>query len=111
MLGWLAVDITPLQFYAAVAATPIATIVAVIFGVFWSNNNLNARIADVNARISDLAANINNGRFADVNARINDLRAEMIDRINDTRDVLRAEMAKNHAEVMGRIAELETRLR
>jgi hypothetical protein len=44
------------------------------------------------------------------NVRLNDFRAEFNRGLRDTRDVLRAEMAKNHSEMLLKFAELDHRL-
>lgn len=40
------------------------------------------------------------------NHRLNDMK----DRLNDMRDLIRAEVGKNHSEMLGKFAELEQRL-
>ena len=44
------------------------------------------------------------------NVRLSDFRAEFNRGLSDTRDVLRAEMAKNHSEMLLKFAELDHRL-
>jgi hypothetical protein len=44
------------------------------------------------------------------NVRISDLSHHLGKRIDDVRDLLRAEMAKNHSEMLHRFADLDTRL-
>jgi len=75
----------------SVGVMPITTIVIVLIGVLLNNNNLNARFADLNGRMGDLGSQLN---------RL----------IDDTRDLLRAEIAKSHSELLGKFAELDTRL-
>lgn len=49
---------------------------------------------------------LNSQRMNDLSAQF----AEMIGRIDGLRDTLRAEMAQNHAEVMARLNDLESRV-
>jgi hypothetical protein len=44
------------------------------------------------------------------NARLGDLRTDVIARISDTRDVLRAEMARDHSELLIKFGELDHRM-
>ena len=74
---------------------PITTIVIVLMGVLLNNNNLNARLSDVNTSLNKRMDNMNYS----INARMDDLR-----------DMLRAEIAKNHGEMLAKFAELDTRL-
>jgi len=78
--------------------TPIATLAIVMVGFLYSNR----RIDDVGLRIGDMRA--------DMEQRFADLRTDMDHRLNDLRDALRAEMAKNHSEMLARFADLDTRL-
>ena len=77
---------TPAQFYIGLAAPTLMVLV----GILMSNQRLN-----------DLKDQFNN--------RIADLRSEMISRIDGLRDTLRAEMARNHSEMLARIADVERR--
>ena len=70
-----------------VLAWPAMTILAVFVGVLLNNNRLN-----------------------DINNRLTEMSRHFESRLNDLRDMLRAEMAKNHSELLGKIAELETRM-
>ena len=79
------------QFYISVAVMPTVTIIIVLIGVLLNNTNMNARLNDMN------------GRF-------DDLRSEMNARIGELLDTLRAEMSKNHSEMMAKFAELDSRL-
>ena len=71
--------------------TPIATLAVVVVGFLYSNRRIDDVLADVQGRSMDLRMGI--GR-----------------RIEDLRDALRAEMAKNHSEMLARFADLDTRL-
>ncbi len=108
------------QFYVSVAVVPTVTIIIVLIGVLLNNSNMNGRFADLNGRFDDM-----NGRFDDLrsemnagsgalrsemNARSDDLRSEMNARFEDIRETLRAEMAKNHSELLLKFAELDVRL-
>ena len=79
------------QFYVSVAVVPTVTIIIVLIGVLLNNTNMNAR-------------------FGDMSARFDDLRSEMNARSADIRETLRAEMAKNHSEMLLKFAELDLRL-
>ena len=72
------------QFYVSVAVMPTVTIIIVLIGVLLNNTNMNARVSD--------------------------LRGEMNARFEDLRDALRAEMSKNHSEMLAKFAELDSRL-
>lgn len=78
---------TPFQFYISVVMMPAMTILAVFVGVLLNNNRLN-----------------------DINNRLTEMSRHFEARLSDLRDMLRAEMAKNHSELLGKIAELETRM-
>lgn len=82
---------TPFQFYISVVMMPAMTILAVFVGVLLNNSRLN-----------DMSRHFEN--------RLNDMSRMIEARLNDLRDMLRAEMAKNHSELLGKIAELETRM-
>jgi hypothetical protein len=47
--------------YLPFVVGPLVTLIVVLFGVFFGNRHVDARIADVNGRIADV-----NGRLADV---------------------------------------------
>ena len=69
------------QFYVSVAVMPTVTIIIVLIGVLLNNTNMNARLGD--------------------------LRSGMNARLEDIRETLRAEMAKNHSEMLLKLAELD----
>lgn len=71
--------------------TPIATLAIVMVGFLYNN-----------ARLGDLSQNLNR--------RMDELSRSVDQRINDLRDMLRAEMAKNHSEMLLKFAELDSRL-
>ena len=72
------------QFYVSVAVMPAVTVIIVLIGVLLNNTNMNARLSD--------------------------LRGEMNARFEDLRNALRAEMSKNHSEMLTKFAELDSRL-
>ena len=72
------------QFYVSVAVMPTVTVIIVLIGVLLNNTNMNARLSD--------------------------LRGEMNARFEDLRNALRAEMSKNHSEMLTKFAELDSRL-
>ena len=78
---------SPMQFYVSVAIGPLATLIVVALSIL-----------------------INNSRFNDLNQRITDLNIQINKRIEDTRDLLRAEIAKSHSELLMKFAELDSRL-
>ena len=93
---------TPAYFYIALAAAPIATLSVVLVGYIVQNQNLNARMAelrtDLGSRMGEMRGEITN-RFNDTNARIaSELAA------------VRAEMTRNHSELVHKFADLDTRL-
>ena len=67
--------------------TPIATLAIVMVGFLY-----------------------NNGRMSDFQGRMTNLRMHVDGRIDDLRDMLRAEMAENHGEMLARFGDLDTRL-
>lgn len=71
--------------------TPIATLAIVMVGFLYNN-----------ARLGDLSLGLNR--------RMDELSRSVDQRINDLRDMLRAEMAKNHSEMLLKFAELDSRL-
>ena len=90
------------QFYISVAVMPTVTIIIVLIGVLLNNTNMNARLSDMNTNM--------NARLNDMNGRFDDLRSEMNARIGELLDALRAEMSKNHSEMLTKFAELDSRL-
>jgi hypothetical protein len=88
---------TNVQFYGALAVPTIVILV----GILLSNQRLN----DLNGRFGDF-----NSRFNDLHKRLDDLRTEMIARIDGLGETLRAEMARNHSELLAKIAELDNRI-
>jgi hypothetical protein len=94
--------VTETHFYISVAVMPITTIVIVLIGVLLNNSNMNSRLSDFTVQV--------NNRFNDINARLNEMNASLNRRIDDTKDLLRAEIAKNHSEMLGKFAELDIRL-
>ena len=83
------------QFYVSVAVVPTVTIIIVLIGVLLNNTNMNARFDDLRS---------------DMNARSDDLRSEMHSSSTGMRETLRAEMAKNHSEMLLKFTELDARL-
>jgi hypothetical protein len=73
---------------------PVATLVVVVLGVFFSNRHVDARIGDVNSRI------------ADVNSRISDLRAYIDTRLSDMERIAEA---RTHL-ILGKIEDLDVPL-
>lgn len=71
--------------------TPIATLAIVMVGFLYNN-----------ARLGDLSQNLNR--------RMDELSRSVDQRISDLRDMLRAEMARNHSEMLLKFAELDSRL-
>ena len=70
---------------------PVSTLVIVMVGVLLNNNRLASLKSSVNARFASMESHFNT-------------------RLNDMRDVLRAEMAKNHSELLIKFAELDHRI-
>jgi hypothetical protein len=89
------------QFYISVAVMPVTTIIIVLIGVLLNNANLNARFADMNARFGDM-----NGRFGDMDRRFADLK-DLIQAYSDRQD---ANLRRVEDELLGKFAELDTRL-
>ena len=136
--GNIKMPMSETQFYVSVAIVPTVTIIIVLIGVLLNNSNMNGRFDDMNGRFDDLRSEMNarfgdmNARFDDMNARFDelrsemnagsgtlrsemnarsdDLRSEMNARFEDIRETLRAEMAKNHSEMLLKFAELDRRL-
>lgn len=52
----------------------------------------------------------NNARLTDNNARLTDLRNDFNKRLEDTRELLRAEISRNHSEMLHRFGDLDSRL-
>ena len=149
---------SPVQFYVSVAVMPTVTVIALLLGIVWNNNNINARFQDLRSELSSRLNDFNN-RFADFSARLAELSARVSEtndridelghllghridemgnridemgrridgvssrvgemghridgvssRVDDVRDLLRAEMTKNHSELLARFGELDTRL-
>lgn len=82
--------------------TPIATLAIVMVGFLYNNSRLGELSQGLNRRMDDLSRS--------VDRRIDDLSRSVDLRINDLRDMLRAEMAKNHSEMLIKFAELDSRL-
>ena len=111
--GNIRMPMSETQFYVSVAIVPTVTIIIVLIGVLLNNSNMNGRFDDMNGRFDDLRSEMNAGSGAlrsEMNARSNDLRSEMNARFEDIRETLRAEMAKNHSEMLLKFAELDRRL-
>ena len=95
----------PTQFYISVAVMPVTTIIIVLIGVLWSNTNTSNRLSDLSAAMNNRFNDMNN-RFNDMNNRFNDLHRW----IDEVKESLRAEIAKNHSEMLERFADLDRRL-
>lgn len=65
-------------------AAPLSSLAVVIIGYVIQNNNLNARISEIRSDLKDV------------------LRAEL--------GAIRAEMAKNHSELLHKLVDLENRI-
>ncbi len=96
--------------------TPVATLAIVMVGFLYNNGRMtdlrmhvDARIEDFNGRMGELSKRLDD-RIDELNNRMGELSKRLDDRIDDLRDVLRAEMAKNHSEMLHRFADLDTRL-
>jgi hypothetical protein len=72
------------QLYLTVAVAPALSLMIVLAGYIVQNSNLNARIAEMRTDFRDL------------------LRAEL--------SAIRAEMARNHSELLSKFADLDRRL-
>ena len=72
---------------------PAVTVLAVLIGILWNNFHMNARFGDLRSEWKGRFDQIE-GRFGEVDGRF----AEMSRRIDDLRDLLRAEMAQSHSE-------------
>ncbi|SPF55891.1 hypothetical protein SBA4_7530002 [Candidatus Sulfopaludibacter sp. SbA4] len=72
------------QFIITIAVAPILSLVIVIAGYIVQNTNLNARVAEIKGDTRDL--------------------------LNAHTGMLRAEMAKNQSELLGKFADLDQRL-
>ena len=84
---------TPAQFYIGLAVPTLMVLV----GILMSNQRIN----DLNNRLTEMSRQID--------TRLADLRSEMTSRIDGLCDTLRAEMARNHSELLARIADVERR--
>jgi len=83
--------------------------IAVLIGILINNSRLgdmNGRLGDMNGRISDL-----NNRLNDVNVRLAEMRVHFDGRIDDLRDVMRAELRRVEEVFEARLTHLEDRLR
>ena len=76
----------------------ILTLVLTLLGIFAASWYNNSRFGDVSLRIADL------------NTRITEGNKMLLDRLNDTRDVLRAEMKAELAVVNNRFDRLEAKI-
>ena len=74
-----------------VALSTVPTMIVVMIGILINN-----------ARMGDLRS--------DLISRITDLRSDLTARISDTRDVLRAEMGRDHSELLLKFNELDHRI-
>jgi len=83
--------VSPEQFYVSVAIGPAVTLIVVLVGVFLNNSRINQFENSLNKRIDDLDRHLNQ-------------------RIDDLRDVLRAEMARDHSEMLMKFADLDHRI-
>ena len=89
--------------------TPIATLMVVIVGVFFSNHHVDVRISDLRGdlrgTIVDLRADMN-ARFADMNVRFADMNARL-----DTMDRLFQERLRRVEEILdARLSRIEQEL-
>ena len=87
----------------ALTVIPMMTIVLV--GILLNN----ARLNDVRDQVKEVRDQVNNVR-GEVRDQASALRTEFRSEIGGVRDVLRAEMEKNHSEMLHRFADLDTRL-
>ncbi len=90
---------------AIVASVPT---LAVLIGILLNNSRLsdvNGRIADLNGRIADL-----HGRIGDLNDRITELRAHFDARLDNMRDLWRAELQRVEEVIDARLKHLEEHL-
>lgn len=83
------------QLYLTVAVAPVLSLVIVLAGYIVQNQNLNARMAE-------FRADIDRRITTEMNAMREILRAELA--------AIRAEMAKNHSELLSKFADLDRRL-
>ncbi|SPF52898.1 exported hypothetical protein [Candidatus Sulfopaludibacter sp. SbA4] len=85
------------QLYLTIAVAPILSLVIVLAGYIVQNVNLNARVADIKADMRDL-----------LNAHTAALRAEMAalrETVQAELNAMRSEIAKNHSELLTKLAE------
>jgi hypothetical protein len=76
-----------MQFYMSVAVVPVTTIIIVLIGILVNNNNMNARMSDMNARFNDLK--------------------DLIKAYSERQD---ANLRRVEDELLGKFAELDNRL-
>ncbi len=74
----------------------ILTLALTMLGIFAASWFNNSRFGDVNNRIADT-----NLRIADVSNRITDVSNKLEKRIDDSRDLLRAEIKTSQAGILG----------
>src|SRR6266850_523502 len=99
--------------------TPIVTFAIVMVGFLYNNSRLSDFRSDFRSGIGDLRAEFGDlrtelrGSVGDLRGSIGDIRGSL----SDMRDMLRAEMRvvqttmdKNHSELLGKFAELDTRV-
>jgi hypothetical protein len=86
---------TDTQFIVTMAVAPTLSLVIVLAGYIVQNANLNARIAEIRTDF-DRRISTEMGAMREV------LRAELA--------VIRAEMERNHSELLARFADLDRRL-
>lgn len=84
---------------AIVSVAPLATLAVVLVGFLYNNARLTDLRNDMISRMSTLRD--------EMLSRMSSLDASVNQRLDDTRDVLRAEMARNHSELLHRFADLD----
>jgi len=83
------------QFLITIGVAHVMSLVIIVAGYVVQNANLNSRMAE---------------QSATMNARMNDMRAEFRDVLRAELAAVRAEMAKNHSELLSALAQHEHRI-
>jgi len=93
---------TPAPAYLPYLVGPVATLIVVMLGVFFTNRHLDAQIGDMSARLNDMNRTID--------ARFNDLNHSIDARFNDMLALIKSESSRLEAALRVDIARLEQRV-
>jgi low affinity Fe/Cu permease len=104
---------TPFQVYLAISPAPVATMVTVLVGVLVNNSVMNAQIKRLDEKIDNRFTRLDekiDNRFMRLDEKLDERLARLDEKLDSTSEVLTAHFRRFEDMLLGKLAELDTRL-